>query len=380
MKFYTVEDNKKSIKRVFAIYYTCMVLFCVVRIIASYGTFSDGIAGDIWFTFIIQIGILAILPFVMYMLFLKVKPKEVFQHCNFYKINFTVILISVGLGVLCFIINIAVSSLFNGILIFSGYDFGGASSGGTGNYSVGNFFLQLFLVAFLPAVCEEFLHRGILLQGIKHIGFKKAIVLSSLLFALLHFNIQQVAYAFVIGLILGFVSVVSKNIYPAMIIHFVNNGIATYLDFAEQRGWVFGDILDALQSFLSSNQPAIIFIVVTLVMLVVVTLLCWLIWLLYKQSIIRKVNKAINKAYSNFSVLERNRPVHVGDEQEVMLELLENNTLLNLDFKPMDNPIDIVLPKERSRYKSNRKDMVYFWGAVVLGAVVTIFTFVWGLF
>ena len=84
----------------------------------------------------------------------------------------------------------------------------------------------------LPAFCEEFMHRGIVLQGIKHIGFKKAIVISALLFGLLHFNINQVAYAFVIGLILGFVAVVSKNIYPAMIIHFTNNFISVYLDFA----------------------------------------------------------------------------------------------------------------------------------------------------
>ena len=50
----------------------------------------------------------------------------------------------------------------------------------------------MFLVAVLPAIGEEFLHRGIVLQGIKHMGFKKAIVLSSLLFGLVHFNIQQV--------------------------------------------------------------------------------------------------------------------------------------------------------------------------------------------
>ena len=73
-------------------------------------------------------------------------------------------------------------------------------------------FVELLLVAILPAFCEEFIHRGVLLQGIKHAGFKKAIVISSLMFGLIHFNIQQFFYAFIIGLILGFVSVVAKNI------------------------------------------------------------------------------------------------------------------------------------------------------------------------
>jgi drug/metabolite transporter (DMT)-like permease len=69
------------------------------------------------------------------------------------------------------------------------------------------------------------------------------------------------------------------------------------------------------------------------------------------------------------------KPIHVGDEHDVMIELLENNTLLNLDFKPMDNPIDIVLPKERSRYKSTRRDRVFMWGAIIMGGLVTIFTY-----
>ena len=165
-----------------------------------------------------------LLPLFLYCLFIKVKPRQVFKSCNFEKIGFLAILISIGLGFLCFIINIAVSSLFSGILTFTGYRYPGVS--GDSDYSTGHFFLELLLVAVLPAICEEFTHRGILLQGIKHAGFKKAIVISALMFGLIHFNIQQFFYAFIIGLILGFVSVVAKNIYPAIIIHFINNGIS----------------------------------------------------------------------------------------------------------------------------------------------------------
>jgi membrane protease YdiL (CAAX protease family) len=315
---------------------------------------------------------------VLYAIKLKVKPKDVFEHCNFFKINIHVVLISIGLGIICFIINVAIASLFNGILIFSGYQFPNYASSG-GDYSVGNFFLQLFLVALLPAICEEFLHRGIVLQGIKHAGFKKAIVISSLLFALMHFNIQQVSYAFVIGLILGFVAVVAKNIYPAMIIHFVNNAIATYLDFADYNDWWLGDVLDKLQGFLSSNSASVIFMSVSLFMVIIVALLFVLIWLLYKQAIVRKVNKAINKAYDNFSMYTQNKPIRLGEEHEVMMDLLEKNTLLNLDFKPMGNPIDIVLPKERSRYKTTKKDLIFLWGAILLGGLITLFTYIWGL-
>lgn len=381
MKYYTVEGNKKSISKVFAIYFICMAMFCVVRICGGLGVLPSTILGDTAYTLIIQLGVLFFLPFLLYSVFLKVKPKQVFEHCNYFKINTNVIVISLCIGVLCFIINIAVSSLFNGMLAFSGYNFNyGSSATDPSYYSIGNLFLQLLLVGVLPALCEEFLHRGILLQGTKHIGFKKSILISSLLFALLHFNIEQVSYAFVIGLILGFVSVVAKNIWPAIIIHFVNNSIATYLEFAEARGWFFGDVLDMFQNFLGSNNPMFIFVLVSIVMITVVVLLCLFVWLLYKQTIVRKVNKAVNKAYDKVSVFSRNAPIRVGEEHEVIIELLESSTLLNLNYKAMDNPIDIVMPKEKSRYKPRPIEKVFLWGAIFMGALITIFTYTWGLF
>ena len=225
MKYYNAEQKGKSIFKIFLIYYISMLLFCALRIFVQLGIFPDKLWVDILFSCFVQIGLLLILPSILFCVLFKCKPSRLIKDCNFNKVNYKVILISIVLGILCFIINIAVSSLFNGVLTFTGYRF---SSSGTADYSTLNFVIDILTVAILPAICEEFIHRGVLLQGIKHIGFKKAIIISSVLFGLVHFNIQQVSYAIVVGLILGFVSVVAKNIYPAMIIHFINNFI---LDF-----------------------------------------------------------------------------------------------------------------------------------------------------
>ena len=376
MKFYTVENNKKSIFKTFAIYYTCMALFCLMRILVSLGCAPDGLLGEIYVSVLIQVGILFILPLIFYSIFLKVKPKEIFKTCNFGKINFNVVLISIVLGILCFFINVAVSSLFSGIINFTGYRSSG--SGGTANYETWHFFVEVFIVAVLPAFCEEFLHRGIVLQGIKHIGFKKAIVISSLLFGLLHFNIQQVSYAFVVGLILGFVAVVSKNIFPSIIIHFVNNFISVYLDYAANRNWFLGDFLNNLQSSLYAGSMFAVFIISAIVMIVIVALLCLFIWLLYKQTLIRKVNKVLDKVY-NSPELDPELKIVIDQENQIR-DFLETNTLLNLDFEKKDNPIDIVMPKEKSRYKTKLTDYIFLWGAVFLGGLVTLFTYIWGLF
>ena len=375
MKYYTVETKNKSIFKIFAIYYICMAVFCLIRIFGSSGNMLSGVWGEVYQSIIVPIGILFLLPLFLYIVFFKVKAKQVFKSCNFEKLGFVAILISIVLGIICFFINIAVSSLFSGILTFTGYRY--PSSSVEMDYSTWHFFVEILLVAILPAFAEEFLHRGIVLQGVKHAGFKKAILISSLLFGLLHFNIQQFFYAFILGIIIGFVSVVSKNIFPAMIIHFVNNAISVYLDYASARGWLFGESLNNLQTVLTTATPFAIFTISAGVMILIVLLLCLFVWLLYKQSMVRKVNKAIDKVYKS-QFLQDNVPI-VVNKQAIIIDLLEKNTLLNLEYKKMDNPIDVVLPKEKSRYKVTHKDKIFMWASIILGGLVTLFTYIWGL-
>lgn len=378
MKFYTIENEHKSIFKTYGIYFVSMFLFCIVRIVASLGLFPDGKWGDVLSSLVIQVGILFLIPATLYALLLRVNPKQIIKTCNYYKCNIVVILISIFIGILCFFINIAVSSLFNGILSFLGYDFTKFSSSvDEGSMTVGNFFIDLFIVAVLPAMCEEFLHRGLVLQGTKHAGYKKAIVISSLLFALLHFNIKQVSYAFVIGLILGLVSVVSKNIWPSIIIHFINNAISTYIDYAQYNNWWLGDTMEKISDMLTSNSAIIVFVVGVVVLLLVIALLCLSIWLLYKQSIVKSVYSAIDKAYDKERA-KSDSPIVVS-KAEAVKDVIENCTLLNLDYHTMQNPIDAVLPKENSRYKTIPKDKIFMWGAIVMGGLVTLFTYIWGL-
>ncbi len=375
MKYYTVENKKKSILKTFAIYYICMAVFCIVRIALSRGNVPGGLWGDIFYSLIIQGVIMFALPLMLYSLMLRVRPKEVFESSNFYRPSGRVVLISIALGILCFVINIFISSIFSGILSFTGFRYYGAS--GDTDYSVLSFVVAIFTTAIMPAVCEEFLHRGILLQGVKHIGFNKAIVISSLLFALIHFNIMQTGFAFVVGLLLGFVSVVAKNIWPAIIMHFMNNFLSTYFAYAKVNNWPLGDLLN-MDNYVKHNNMVVVFMLSAVIVLIVIGLLALCIWKLYKESIIRKVNLAIEKVYNSNSAHEKNSPINIG-EQEVIRELLENNTLLNLEFQEKENPISYVMPKEKSRYQPRPLDKVFLWGGIILGGLITLFTYIWGL-
>ena len=378
--------KKSKVFKVYLIYFICMAIFCCVRTASAFGLFNflhKDIA-DIVYTCIVQIGLMLVLPMVLYTLIVRDKEGFVgtFRTAQLnQKIGLRVILLSFGIGILAFFINIAVSTLFSGLMSFLGYN-QPVTSGGT-TYSPllpdwARFMLEVLTVAILPAFCEEFLHRGLLLNGTKEIGIKKAILISSLMFGLLHFNINQFFYAFVVGLLLALVAIVSKSIYPAMIIHFTNNFISVYLGYAEGFGWFGKNFYNYLNKFLQSNSPILTFISCFSFLALVVVLLMLFIVRIFKIQTLGKVQKAISTIYTGDDRVKTNDPI-VIEKSKVIQEMLENNTTLNLNYEQMKSPLDIVLPKDKNIYKPTLEDNLFLVSACVLGGLVTIFTFIWGL-
>ncbi len=93
-----------------------------------------------------------------------------------------------------------------------------------------NMFIYVIVVAVLPAICEELLFRGFLLTAFRVEQYPvAAILVTSLMFGVFHMNVFQLITGMVLGSVLGFVTYKTKSIYPAMILHFMNNGIAVLL-------------------------------------------------------------------------------------------------------------------------------------------------------
>ena len=84
--------------------------------------------------------------------------------------------------------------------------------------------LLIFFVGILAPVCEEVVFRGAILGGLKKEGnVFKAILASGLLFGLLHMNINQASYAFVIGILLGFLVEATGSIFSSILFHVLVN-------------------------------------------------------------------------------------------------------------------------------------------------------------
>lgn len=84
--------------------------------------------------------------------------------------------------------------------------------------------LLVFFVGMLAPVCEEVVFRGTIFGGMKKEGnVFKAVMASGLLFGLLHMNINQASYAFVIGILLGFLVEATGSIFSSILFHVLVN-------------------------------------------------------------------------------------------------------------------------------------------------------------
>lgn len=125
----------------------------------------------------------------------------------------------------------------------------------------GSSFLSiLFLIAVQPAFFEEMLFRGAALYGYRSLGPKKALLMSALMFAMLHMNLQQALYAFLLGSIFAFMVQRTGSIFASMLPHFLINAMNCFAVSAQtpQQGVV--EDLSFVQELLSVGLQCVIFL------------------------------------------------------------------------------------------------------------------------
>ncbi len=111
--------------------------------------------------------------------------------------------------------------------------------------------LQFITIALVPAFCEEFLFRGVVLSNLMPYGKATAIIVSSVLFGLMHSNFYQFLYATAAGILLGAVYVLTDSIWCSVLIHMINNSTsilqtAIYERFDDATASVFVSIMDGV--------------------------------------------------------------------------------------------------------------------------------------
>ncbi len=89
------------------------------------------------------------------------------------------------------------------------------------------FALELLGSACITPLLEELLYRGIIFGRLrKLVGVIPSILISSFIFAFMHFNLVQFIYAFLLGIVLALCMEHCGHMYGAVVAHITANGIA----------------------------------------------------------------------------------------------------------------------------------------------------------
>ena len=94
--------------------------------------------------------------------------------------------------------------------------------------SWGEFILAVFIMAFFPALFEEVFFRGAM-QNLLEKWWKSplvAILVTAVIFSIIHFSIYLFLSRLVLGFVLGMMYYKTRNIWVNIVAHFLNNAIA----------------------------------------------------------------------------------------------------------------------------------------------------------
>ncbi|HRV86624.1 MAG TPA: type II CAAX endopeptidase family protein [Saprospiraceae bacterium] len=115
--------------------------------------------------------------------------------------------------------------------------------------NLGTFILNVVIIGLLPGVAEEMTFRGVLQQeSYSWVGRGGgAVWITAILFSLLHFQFEGFFPRIVLGALLGYAFLWTKNLWVPILMHFVNNATPVF------GMYFFGDDMDTLDP--SSAEP-----------------------------------------------------------------------------------------------------------------------------
>ena len=156
-----------------------------------------------------------------------------------------------------------------------------------------SFGLNLLFVAVLAPVFEELFYRKMMIDRLRHYGTVPAILISGILFGLIHGNFSQFFYACMIGCLLGGIYLYTGNLWYSIAIHVAINfigGVFTAeavkrMGIGSDSAFTFADALQALSGY------AMLFSYMALLAIAVVGAIVTVIYLIPR---LKKPQKAMN--------------------------------------------------------------------------------------
>lgn len=372
--------NKSAIAGL--IYLIACFMFVIVKILNVYGllSFENPILNSLISASLVQILIIFAIPLLLFVLLSKQTFKQTFKDFAFKKIKPISILYCVIIGLGVSIVISYISTFFSSIISFLGAESIYQQEINVEEFSIAMFFVTVFASCMLPAFCEEFLHRGMILNTYSKYGVTFAIVISSVLFGLLHMNIFQCFYAFIVGLFFAYICVYTKSIIPSMIMHFMNNFLSTLWDFSYVNNW-FGGGAYVWQSNIINNLGADIYYFVSLVLCIIALFII----VFFSYKLIRK--ERIDEILSNvpedvkekYEMVKQNSAFMLYVKKSFMPQTVQEFYYQELKHNAKRQNKTLLEYLENPNAKLNHVwyDNIFIYTAISLTAFYTLYSFIY---
>jgi len=347
--------KNKNYFKINLIYFTAILSIAVLFVLSYFGLINNDWLGSI----LIQIVVMATIPMLMYTILISKKVKTTFNDLGFKKISRKTILIIIIIGIALYILNSYIATFFSTILHLFGYEkLPIQTPSSTITYAT--LLKEFLLSAILPGICEEILHRGIMLNASKKVvKTRYCLIISSLIFGLTHLNITQFFYAAILGYFMGYVNLASDSIYPSIIIHFINNFLSIYFSYGLALNLPFTKLIFSIETFLASN--ILLFIAITTIGIILILLLYH-----YLTSILIK-----ERAKSDLKKLIESLKLNQTPLIEAQTKIIQANKILK--------DKSFIFKNNQNNLKPNYVDNIFLISAILLGTLITISSFIWGI-
>lgn len=202
------------------VFFAFTVLFMVFQVVLMVFVFIYGesfLDENVFSVLLINQYVIILIPVLLYMLINRLNFMEVFR---FNRIDLLPVILIVLITILAYI----PAMMFNNILVYLMQFIGNVPNQPIPiPRNITELITGIAVVAVSPAICEELLHRGILLKAYEQRGSMKAVFITAIFFGIFHFDVTNLFGATFMGLIIGYFVIRTNSIFAGMLAHFLNN-------------------------------------------------------------------------------------------------------------------------------------------------------------
>lgn len=176
---------------------------------------------ELFLTYIVAELLIFVLPGIVYV---KLKKRGYVADMHLVSFGFS----KLPLVLLSFLVMVTGAVLIN--LLFKGQGIGEGLAQTALQLSDGDYLTDARIVVYisitlgvLPAFAEEFIFRGVLLAEYRQYGVIPAVLITSVYFAMIHFDLRLFPYYFLAGLVIGFTAYTTRSAFAAAVLHSLYN-------------------------------------------------------------------------------------------------------------------------------------------------------------